>query len=115
MLNYLSFTQPSIPNPPFQTPNPSISTEALSPKELCMVCMAGCMRGTIAYALILRAVPPEDEQSHVDRIMVTTVWGPWVVVTKGGGNKGLGRNGPYKGINGTLGNQWDFIGNPGIL
>lgn len=48
---------------------------ALSRKELCMVCMAGCMRGTIAYALILRAVPPEDEQSHVDRIMVTTVLG----------------------------------------
>lgn len=37
--------------------------------------MAGCMRGTIAYALILRAVPPEDDQSHVDRIMVTTVLG----------------------------------------
>lgn len=48
---------------------------ALSPKELCMVAMAGCMRGTIAYALILRAVPPEDDQSHVDRIMVTTVLG----------------------------------------
>lgn len=40
-----------------------------------MVAMAGCMRGTIAYALILRAVPPEDDQSHVDRIMVTTVLG----------------------------------------
>ena len=39
-----------------------------------MVCMAGCMRGTIAYALILRAVPPVDEQSHVDTIMVTTVF-----------------------------------------
>lgn len=48
---------------------------ALSGKELCMVCMAGCMRGTIAYALILRAVPPVDEQSHVDTIMVTTVLG----------------------------------------
>eukprot|EP00434_Breviolum_minutum_P009741 symbB.v1.2.008573.t2/scaffold511.1/size325556/20 len=47
---------------------------ALSGKELCMVCMAGCMRGTIAYALILRAVPPVDEQSHVDTIMVTTVF-----------------------------------------
>ena len=35
-----------------------------------MVAMAGCMRGTIAYALILRAVPSEDNQTHVDRIMV---------------------------------------------
>ena len=40
------------------------------------------MRGTIAYALILRAVPPVDEQSHVDTIMVTTVfpggrWSGW--------------------------------------
>ena len=48
---------------------------SLNAKELCMVGMAGCMRGTIAYALILRAVPPEDEQSHVDRLMVTTVLG----------------------------------------
>ena len=54
-----------------------ILDQALSRKELCMVCMAGCMRGTIAYALILRAVPPEDEQSHVDRIMVTTVCLRW--------------------------------------
>ena len=47
--------------------------------------MAGCMRGTIAYALILRAVPPVDEQSHVDTIMVTTVfpggrWSGWLKV-----------------------------------
>lgn len=42
---------------------------ALKRKELCMVAMAGCMRGTIAYALILRAVPSEDNQTHVDRIM----------------------------------------------
>ncbi|CAJ1389990.1 unnamed protein product [Effrenium voratum] len=48
---------------------------SLSPKELCIVAMAGCMRGTIAYALILRAVPPEDDQTHLDRVMVTTVLG----------------------------------------
>ncbi|CAE8598508.1 unnamed protein product [Polarella glacialis] len=47
----------------------------LSLQELCVVAMAGCMRGTIAFALILKALPPEEEQSHSERVLVTTVLG----------------------------------------
>jgi len=47
----------------------------LSLKELCVVALAGCMRGTIAYALVLRAVPPEDDQTPTQTNLVTTVLG----------------------------------------
>jgi NhaP-type Na+/H+ or K+/H+ antiporter len=51
---------------------------ALSLNEFGIIGFAGCMRGTIAYALILKSVPHEAEESMLDdnqRIMLSTVQG----------------------------------------
>ena len=48
---------------------------AIQPRELCVVSLAGCMRGTIAFALIHRAVPPDGLRHRTETVMVTTVLG----------------------------------------
>lgn len=48
---------------------------SLDRRELCVIALAGCMRGTIAYALILRAMPDDSLQTPKDTILVTTVLG----------------------------------------
>jgi len=48
---------------------------SLSWRELVVVWLSGCIRGTIAYALILKAVPMDEDQTPEDRVMVTTVLG----------------------------------------
>jgi len=44
-------------------------------RHLCVIGLAGCMRGAIAYALILRAVPPVVEQTKQEKMLVSTVLG----------------------------------------
>lgn len=51
------------------------SSLALQPRDVCVVALAGCMRGTIAFALILRCMPPEMAQTRVEKLMVSTVLG----------------------------------------
>jgi len=48
---------------------------ALTRKEWCLVAFAGCMRGTIAYALILRAMPPHQNQTPIETVLISTVLG----------------------------------------
>lgn len=48
---------------------------ALDRKELCVIALAGCMRGTIAFALILRAMPPDQEQTLKETVLISTVLG----------------------------------------
>jgi len=48
---------------------------ALPKRELCIVALAGCMRGTIAFALVLRATPAPEMQLPEDRLLITTVLG----------------------------------------
>ncbi|CAK0888088.1 unnamed protein product [Prorocentrum cordatum] len=43
--------------------------------HMAVIMMAGCMRGAIAYALILKAVPPAGQQSPQQVVMVSTVLG----------------------------------------
>jgi sodium/hydrogen exchanger-like protein 6/7/sodium/hydrogen exchanger 8 len=47
----------------------------LPKRELCVVALAGCMRGTIAFALVLRATPAPEMQLPEDRLLITTVLG----------------------------------------
>mmetsp|Transcript_51211 Transcript_51211/g.108840 ORF Transcript_51211/g.108840 Transcript_51211/m.108840 type:complete len:937 (-) Transcript_51211:500-3310(-) len=44
-------------------------------RELVVVWMSGTIRGTIAYALILRSVPRPENQTFEDKILVTTTLG----------------------------------------
>jgi hypothetical protein len=48
---------------------------ALRVNEWTLIAFSGCMRGVIAYALILHALPDQDRQSAAQTIMVSTVLG----------------------------------------
>jgi NhaP-type Na+/H+ or K+/H+ antiporter len=52
---------------------------SLDMSQWCLVAFAGCMRGTIAYALILHALPPADRQNWDQTILVSTVLGVVVI------------------------------------
>lgn len=48
---------------------------ALSVAELVVITFAGTMRGTIAFALVLRETPPLGQRSHQESLVVSTVLG----------------------------------------
>lgn len=48
---------------------------SLEAREVWVIGFAGCMRGTIAYALILRSMPAQQVQKPQDTLLITTVLG----------------------------------------
>merc|ERR1719473_1215136 len=46
-------------------------TEPLNTQEASLVCISGAMRGTIAYALVLKSVPPAGLRSPGDTALVS--------------------------------------------